>query len=202
MNSPSHFLIGSFLYKFLKEEYGIVLEEESFLRGNVLPDYSPLAVMHPHFCWFSLRYIQRETEILADEELRSATVGKEYSRRLGILCHYYADFFCYSHSRRFKQRVVNHLQYEELLYQFLVSRPEVLQSPRVLPAGWRDAGELSDRISGLLDEYGDASPHFERDIAYTLRVCTELIVALYELSCRRRDNCGGEVYEACGASAG
>lgn len=201
MNSPSHLLIGNFLYGFLKEDHGICLEEASFLRGNVLPDYSPLAVVHPHFYWFSLRYIQRETEALAHDPLQSAVVGRDYSKRLGILCHYYADFFCYAHSRRFRQMVVNHLKYEELLHQFLISHPDVLQRPKVLPTGWRDAGELSDKISGLLEEYMDTAPHFGKDIAYTLRVCTELVVALCELSNRRGDTCGQAFYEACGASA-
>ena len=201
MNSPSHLLIGNFLYEFLKEDYGICLEEASFLWGNVLPDYSPLAVVHPHFSRFSLRYIQRETEALAHDLLPSAVVGRDYSKRLGILCHYYADFFCYAHSRRFRQMVVNHLKYEELLYQFLLSRPDVLQRPKIPSAGWRDAGALSEKIGGLLEEHTGSSPHFAKDIAYTLRVCAELIVALCELSGRRGSSCGRAFYEACGASA-
>jgi hypothetical protein len=152
MNSPSHFLIGSFLYKFLKEEYGIVLEEESFLRGNVLPDYSPLAVMHPHFCGSS-RYIQRGRKSW-QTGAALATVGKSI-QTIGDLCHY-SRTSSVLHSRRFNREWSITCNNVELLYQFW-SPGRRSAEPRVLrPAGGRR--ELSDRSSVCWTSMG-SFPH-------------------------------------------
>jgi hypothetical protein len=184
MNTHSHTLIGNLLHDYLKKEFNIHLDKDEFIRGNVVPDYRTTCVIHPHFIRFSLGYIQREIEELAGINLNSADIGKEYSFKLGMICHYYADFFCHAHSRGYKQAIVNHLRYERCLCNYFVSRLGSIREIKLfLKSDIREsARQINERTKMLFKEYDEASPSYGKDIYYSLHASAGAIVSLISCS--------------------
>ena len=187
MNTCSHVLVGNLLYEHLKAEQGIYLEKSSFISGNVIPDRTSLAVIHPHFMKFSLGFVQEEIESLSDIYLESAFVGSDYSKRLGIICHYYADFFCYAHSNGYKQVVVNHIKYERLLYEYFQNNYEKIAGMKyVFSEGIsRSAFEINEKTKLIHAKYADIEPSYGKDLTYALQACAGTIMSLVYCSCRQ-----------------
>lgn len=201
MNTCSHILVGSLVYEHLKTEQGIYLDRSSFINGNVIPDRTALAITHPHFIKLSLGFVQAEIESLSDVYLESAYVGSEYSRRLGIICHYYADFFCFAHSSGYKQVVINHLKYERLLYEYFqnnfvkisgikLSYPEEI---------CRSAFEINEKMIAAQTKYAGAEPSYDKDLICALKACTSTILSLVNCSLRQSVSTPVEIYREIAA---
>lgn len=170
MNKYSHIMVGELIYEHLKTEHGIHLEKESFIRGNVIPDFSYYAVAHPHFMKLSLKFVQAEIEALSLTYLKSALIGSDYSFHLGIICHYYADFFCYAHSSGYKQVVVNHLKYEHQLYEYFQSNFESVSKLKY-SANKASASpdEINEEMLSFHAQYAACEPAYINDLIYTLK---------------------------------
>ncbi|MFB0920692.1 MAG: zinc dependent phospholipase C family protein [Oscillospiraceae bacterium] len=180
MNKYSHIMIGELIYEYIKKEHGIHLEKESFIRGNVIPDFSYYAIAHPHFMKLSLGYVQAEIESLSNTYVESALIGSNYSLRLGIICHYYADFFCFAHSSGYKQVVVNHLKYEHLLYKYFQDNFDSIAQMKLAFSGniGRNADEINEKMKSLHAEYTNTEPSYSEDLNYALLACAETILSL------------------------
>jgi hypothetical protein len=184
MNTFSHILIGKLLYTYLNREYGIRLDRKYFVRGNYSPDFSVGLLLRPHYMKYKLGFVEREIEALSDLRLDSAEIGREPSKRLGILCHYLADFFCLAHSEGFDRNMIVHVAYERRLHRFLASRRTALSSIRYLPeAGDRiPPGKLSARLGEYHADYLRASRSMGNDIVFSIQVCAEILVSLIRFS--------------------
>lgn len=179
MNTLSHVLMGRFLHDYVRKKHGIALNKESFVWGNVLPDYRISFIQRPHFIANSLNYVQRKISRLLKQQ-RSACRGKTHSKELGILCHYYADFFCFAHTPDFGGNLYQHVRYEDKLYQYFLKHYEEFKIMQFIHPGdiSRDADFIGARFSQLQSSYLQARPSFDNDLIYSILACTELIVIL------------------------
>ena len=115
MKSASHHAMGYLLITALEQE-GVLLDREQFVLGNLLPDYLPELILAPHFTMKCQREIGLFTGVLAAQRVSAkAELPADYSLRLGILCHYITDYFCFAHSREFQQNLAHHSSYEQAL---------------------------------------------------------------------------------------
>jgi hypothetical protein len=201
MNTCSHILVGSLVYEHLKTEQGIYLEKSSFISGNVIPDRTSLAVTHPHFMKFSLGFVQAEIEALSEIYLESAFVGSEYSRRLGIICHYYADFFCYAHSSGYKQIVVNHMKYERLLYEYFQNNFDKIAGTKLASADniSTNANEINDKMRAFHANYSAGEHAYGKDLIYALSACAATVMSLVYCSVRKSAGEPMEMYQTTAA---
>lgn len=201
MNTCSHILVGSLVYEHLKTEQGIYLEKSSFISGNVIPDRTSLAVTHPHFMKLSLGFVQAEIEALSEIYLESAFVGSEYSRRLGIICHYYADFFCHAHSSGYKQIVVNHMKYERLLYEYFQNNFEVIAGTKLGFAGdiSKSACEINEKMRSFHAKYSAGEQSYGKDLIYALSACAATVMSLVRCSVRQSADEALEMYQTTAA---
>ena len=201
MNTCSHILVGSLVYEHLKTEQGIYLEKSSFISGNVIPDRTSLAVTHPHFMKFSLGFVQAEIEALSEIYLESAFVGSEYSRRLGIICHYYADFFCYAHSSDYKQIVVNHMKYERLLYEYFQNNFDKIAGTKlVFPNDIsKSANEINENMRSFHAKYCGSEHSYGKDLIYALSACAATVMSLVHCSVRQSTDEALEMYQTTAA---
>ncbi len=129
---------------------------------------------------YKLGFVEREIEALSGLCLNSAEIGKEPSKRLGVLCHYLADFFCLAHCEGFDRNMIVHMDYERRLHRFLASKRASLDSIRYLSE--QGSGIPSERISAKLGEYHAdylrASRSMGNDIVFSIQVCAETLVSL------------------------
>jgi hypothetical protein len=184
LNTFSHILIGKVLYEYLKEYHGIYLNKKSFIKGNYSPDFNTSAIKRPHYIKYNLNYLQQEINALANTKLKSAHIDKAYSKRLGIICHYCADFFCYTHSIHFKGSTKAHIKYERSLHKYFISRLKIIKSILfMLKKDINiDASIINFKINQYQSDYLDAKACYSNDLFYTFQVCVETVVLLIECS--------------------
>lgn len=180
MNTFSHSMVGDFLQKYLLEQNGIELNMASFIYGNLLPDFKPSYKKLPHAADSWESYIKREIKTLSEHKQTSLRFGPNYSRRLGIICHFYADFFCFPHTEAFEGGTYQHMKYEWELYRFTRQYYPALywtdfgsqmspgQNPEFIYSGFR----------ALQHTYLREEQAFENDIVYTLRACIDAITMI------------------------
>ena len=182
MNKPSHILIATLLYEYVKKQFGIDLEKESFITGNVLPDYRLSFLTRPHFIENNIFYVQKQIQRLLNTEHGPVSISKKHSKLLGIICHYYTDFFCFTHSRNFTGGLLSYLKYENDLYQYLLEHaiPIKVEELDDAPEAERriNTGFIYHAFDKLHAEYLHLSPSYDNDLAYSISACIQAIVLI------------------------
>ncbi len=180
MHTFSHILIGNLIYKYIKEQNGIELNWASFIYGSLLPDFTPSYKKMPHTPDSWARYLKSEIKKLSDHKQVSPYLGSNYSKRLGVLCHFYADFFCYPHTEAFDGGTYQHMKYEWELYRYTQQNNRVLN--RADFGGQKIPIKHPDKIhSGFVtlhNAYLDEEHAFEHDIVFTLYACINTILMI------------------------
>lgn len=131
-----------------------------------------------------LGFVREEIEALSYRTPELNISIKEYSRRLGVICHYIADFFCYPHSVNFDQGSLSHIYYEYMLHRYLISKLDELKYRQlVCSQGLANCPQaVNESIDELQIEYLGAEPAFSNDIMYTLRMCSEALISIFNCS--------------------
>lgn len=177
MNTASHILMGRFLCRYAEENYGIRLEETSFVLGNVLPDYSPSFLVRHHYLDRSGVHVQRMIRHLQARQT-SAENDRRCSKLLGYICHFYADFFCYAHSDGFTGGFTEHMEYESGLHRYFqenrnrLGRVRFMEPAEPLPQG----EDLYRRFESLHTTYLHSQVSYGNDLLYAMMACIDLIV--------------------------
>lgn len=109
----SHLLISQILYKYISNHMGLKLDRLAFAYGNIKPDFNNKDINCSHTLNKSLDIINKYSE-----ELMSKNISiKEFSRRLGVICHFACDYFCLYHREgNEKKGLCEHLLYEVMLH--------------------------------------------------------------------------------------
>jgi hypothetical protein len=180
MNKAAHVFLGKYLCAYVKEEAGIMLDRESFLFGCVLPDLCLNFLIKPHVVENYSACLQGRIQNLLSIKQSSVLFGKDYSKNLGIICHYYTDFFCFPHRRDYAGDIVSHVQYEKDLYRYLQSEAVLQAEPMLMPQRRGEASEemLLGSLKALQEMYLSQCPSFNNDITYCLKACTEALVRI------------------------
>ena len=187
MKKASHHAMGHLLYQALADE-GIFLDRELFVLGNLLPDYMPELILFPHFTSRCQKEIALFSDVLAAQSLGGADeIPAEYALRLGILCHYITDYYCFAHSRAFGKNLRKHGAYERGLNEYFrahYSAGEYTLSGRE-PARCASGRDVARNVARLRHAYAAAPRAYETDLGYAFTACLEAIRALVALSAAR-----------------
>ena len=187
MNLFSHITMGRYLHTYFTEHLGVELDRWTFVRWNFLPDIAPRLLKLSHFKKDIYDLVMEWAENLAahGEEM---TVG-EYSKQLGILCHFMADFFCYAHSETFDGTKIGHLKYELKMQFYGYRRRGMLHAVDLIA----NAAEIDRRmalyeqINELHERYMELAPSYGVDFVYSLTACVELMRGLKEPEAQLQD---------------
>lgn len=198
MNSFSHIMIGSLLHKYIKDLNGVELHWASFIYGNLLPDFKPSYKMLPHEPESWERYIKSEINKLSSHRQRHPDFGPNYSRRLGIICHFYADFLCHPHTDAFEGGTYQHMKYEWELFRYKRKNLDALKQPLGSCMAEGFAGKkIYARFEALYEDYLQLEPCYENDAVYTLRACADLVSLITAHSVAKKElPVGGLLIEA------
>ncbi len=175
MNTTNHLLIGKILYDYFERSLNIRLNESRFLWGNIAPDYdlSLLRAVHTRE-----NYWETAAETLRQLSHRGKGVPQPSTRRLnvrlGIVCHFLADFFCYAHTPNFHGGLAKHIAHERRLELYCRRHYRALQRadfPR-LPLQSGTAEQAMKRIERLNDDFQSKPHSFESEILGALAACS------------------------------
>ncbi len=183
MKKTSHLLMGRLLFEYAEQHFQVALDRRRFLLGNVLPDYLPSFLSRPHFLKYSTGHVKKLTQkLLLRLPLRFESEKRrdKYALRLGMLCHFYTDFFCHAHSPRFKEDPRNHTAYEVALAQYFKENYASIQELTILAKAEEglNAEEIFARFERLQEKYLKAEQAFVQDIVFGFYACVELIIML------------------------
>ena len=111
----THLYIARELHRQLSKN--ILLDYNAFSYGNIKPDIPSKTRQH-HTQENYLEQVLNQISVLEKEEF---TV-QEFSMRLGEICHYFSDFFCYYHlNEHLHKKKINHFFYEISMHISLIS---------------------------------------------------------------------------------
>lgn len=186
MKSTSHFAIGHLLYAALQSR-GIYLNRIAFVYGNISPDYDPFLLVPTHFSKTCERSIAEISAMLCEFPLEDdGRVGVEYSKRLGIMCHFICDFFCRAHNKCFEGGLKRHASYENRMDQYLRRNWQDLfdLEGSALPCRSETARILAYDIADKKSEYLSSPASFKTDLEFAFEACMQCICSLVSMSQR------------------
>lgn len=124
MLPQSHIVIATHLYESIKKNFNVELDKKNLVYGSIKPDIPLHLAGLKHFKPQSFNHICNEIYQLSQLTLADNKEHiKLFSKKIGIVTHYVADYFCVPHNDRktYKSHFLNHLQYENNLHKFYQS---------------------------------------------------------------------------------
>ncbi len=137
--SGTHAIYAKGVEEHLHLAYGINLKRYSLIFGSIHPDFSSsFKKEYPHYLKDSLEEISQRVELMIEAlDTKKELETMAFSRELGIILHYTADYFCRMHNDVGgipHPRKRKHIHYERDLHKFIkkchleVLREEVVNS--------------------------------------------------------------------------
>lgn len=177
MNTFSHITIGNTVRDAMYKETGILLPV-SFVWACCKPDFTLDMIRYPHH--FSeektLRHVQEEIRTLCRPGILHEISWHEFSVRLGMVCHYLCDFFCFVHNDSFDGSFKEHFLYEWHLDAYFRDRRHILKgidyhygAPDI-----NDVDQMLEHIERSHGQYLDLHPSWGIDLICSVQICTEL----------------------------
>ena len=177
LNVYSHLHVSRIVRRYIQREFGVHLPVMTFAYGNMRPDFSPKCKQIPHYKKDMYENIRQEISDLAncEKEKMNRFVLAE---RLGVICHYLCDFFCYAHSEKFTGSLREHFKYESLLNHYIKQRRRTCEQVNFL-ADAQITTNLADLLERLDEQYENyirlqTQPGF--DMVCALQACIEVTV--------------------------
>jgi hypothetical protein len=173
MNFFSHLFISRELYKYFKSE--IELNKWAFAYGNIKPDLPPACFEARHTFENYFKRVNECADQLAKEEL-SLT---EFSIKLGEVCHFACDFFCYYHSNlRLHKKNIYHFIYEiclQLQLNFMQLRHKLK-----IPCESAPYNNFASFIQDMRNKYLADARSMKKDIEYALRAAISIFETILQ----------------------
>lgn len=148
MNPANHLLIASVVYDAVSRVDPGLLHKAAFFWGNISPDITPTQALRSHRAKYRLDLVNRKLS----RTLRAAREGEvglwRRSYRLGVLCHYYADFCCYAHSDDYPKNLLRHMRHEHRLSHYSRQRRALLGQ---LDFVWEELPRGDEALGALLE---------------------------------------------------
>lgn len=121
--AETHKIIASNLYDNIYDLYDFKLDKEKLLWGSIAPDYLPQYRFIRHYKDESINYVSKEimkiifASRLIDLSNLDQVAVRIFSRKIGIISHYLADYVCLPHAKRwtFNGTMRKHIRYESSL---------------------------------------------------------------------------------------
>lgn len=169
MHFLTHVSIASTLYE--KYSAAFPIAKYHFIYGNVKPDLKSNGLAIPH----TLENTIYKTCALYDEIQRENLDILTFSVKLGEVCHYLCDYFCYYHINESDyRRYTDHFVYEMELHAYWLWKR---YSNEVNQFTNNHSLEMSmtSMITRMRKDYDRKSHDFIKDIGYSLQAIDWLI---------------------------
>ncbi len=173
----THLLFADIVYKHLRSKMKI--KKYSFRYGNIKPDVSTFKINMPHTIEGSIEYLVQEIDLLLNEvnniqQLRS----RGFARRLGIINHYIADYFCRAHNKdMIDSGLITHLLYEKKLANLCKKNniKKVQHNYNLDEITETGCTSIKEYILCMHSNYCKEAPDFAVDISYALHTCIIIV---------------------------
>ncbi|MFA9379002.1 MAG: zinc dependent phospholipase C family protein [Lachnotalea sp.] len=168
----THLFISKVLYQHLANE--VELNQRAFSYGNIKPDL-PSSKRNHHTLEKCLDTVCEYSNQLRNKEMSI----EDYSVRLGEICHYISDFFCFYHlSEELHDRKLHHFLYEIRLHMSLFHLKNNFKN-ELLSSTKEPRKNIESMILEMRMAYFSQIHHMEMDVEYALMasvwICDSII---------------------------
>lgn len=119
MFAKTHKLIANNIINTLPIQYNEYINKKYFIYGNIKPDGFSKYKFIKHYKDESYNLMLSKIIFLKDLSLNDIDKYgiKKFNEELGVLCHFFSDYFCLAHDERwlFKTNMIEHIKYESNL---------------------------------------------------------------------------------------
>lgn len=184
MNVFSHFMMGKLLYHNLKN-IDIKLKRNAFIFGNIKPDVSSRYNKLPHYKKDVYSLFKSEVLALCDMKVsEGSSFSSEYSEKLGVICHFISDFFCFAHCEQFDNRGWNHFIYEMKLSFYMLKRKKSMKNIDNLMdySQFYNTNSIFEEMDKENEEYFASHQSEGMDVLCSLQNCISMVLAVVNIS--------------------
>lgn len=182
MRKKSHISLANYLLKSMNVE-GLFNHKKSFYIGSILPDCVPSFITRRHSIDETFEILEEEIKKLTEEYETERGITRYYSRHLGVITHYIADYFTYPHNRTFMGTMKEHCTYErDLKYAIR----EYVKSEDAVKA--REKNRTLENVEEILlfirqmhEEYLKIVGKLKNDCAYIVELCHKVVDAILKI---------------------
>lgn len=181
LNVFSHYTMGNHLYNYFTEKLGATLDRGTFIRWNIMPDIAPSLLKLSHFKKDIYDLVMaRADDLTANKDQMSI---KEFSKQLGILCHFMSDFFCYAHAEYFPGSKIGHLKYELQMQFYSYRNTGIFDAIELISqaAEIEHGLALYEQINELHEHYRLQAPSYAVDFKYSFAACVDLLNGMEQI---------------------
>jgi len=165
----THVLMSQILYKYISNQVNFKLDRLAFAYGNIKPDLNNKDINFEHTLDESLYSVNKYSQKLMSQDISV----KEFSKSLGVICHFACDYFCLYHREgNEKKGLYEHLLYEERLHWKLISL--LLKGKIKLDSYEMSQDSVEDITLNLQEKYNLESKSLTRDIKYALFAASQI----------------------------
>lgn len=186
MRKKSHISLANYLLNSMEFE-GLLDHKKSFYIGSILPDCVPSFLTRKHNIEETFDILRDEIIKITDDYDMEKGITRYYSRHLGVITHYIADYFTYPHNGIFTGNLKDHCTYEnELKYALRAYvKSEEAVKERQKSIGLNTVEDILNFIKKMHQEYLKAIKIIKVDCMYIVELChkvVDMILQIFELS--------------------
>lgn len=194
MFADTHKIIAKNVLDSTSKKYELSLNEKNFVWGAALPDYHPKYRVISHYPDKSMEFVVNEISYLIfagrfidfSEDLFYGISNKIFSRKLGIISHFLADFVCRPHYENwtFNDSMLKHINYERRVKKLATdfNFKDIGLNPIEYELDENGRVQIKDLVRlfvyGVLDDYQDEySMETDLNFAYSInKTITEFVL--------------------------
>ena len=178
MMMKTHIIISKSLINNIDSDKKNMINEKSFIYGNIKPDILSKYKLKKHYLDESYDMIRNKILYLSSlnmSALEKTFTKNLFSQEVGVVCHFLADFFCVAHSERweFKHSMKIHIKYESNLTK--VAKDYKLKNDRC-----RNIEDIDEFFYRLYDEYKKNGNFEQNDLEYSTYTCNTVLNYILE----------------------
>ncbi len=182
MRKKSHISLANYLIKSMKFEE-LIDHKKSFYIGSILPDCVPSFITRKHNIEETFEILKEEILKITDNYDMDRGMTGYYTRHLGVVTHYIADYFTFPHNNIFKGSLKEHCTYErdlKLAFKSYVKSDEAVRR-REKSAIFKSVDEILKFIIEMHEEYLKAIKVIKVDCMYIVELCHKVVDAILQI---------------------
>ncbi|MGB8455294.1 MAG: zinc dependent phospholipase C family protein [Anaerocolumna sp.] len=182
MRKKSHISLANYLIKSMKFEE-LINHKKAFYLGSILPDCVPSFITRKHNIEETFEILKEEILKITDHYDMDRGITGYYSRHLGVITHYIADYFTFPHNDIFTGNLKEHCTYErdlKLAFKSYVKSDEAIRR-REKSAIFKSVDEILKFIVEMHEEYLKAIKVIKVDCMYIVELCHKVVDAILQI---------------------
>lgn len=182
MRKKSHISLASYLIKSMELEE-LNDHKKAFYLGSILPDCLPSFLTRKHTIQETFDILKDEILKITDQYDMEKGITRYYTRHLGVITHYIADYFTYPHNHIFEGTLMEHCNYEnELKHElraYVKSKEAVKQREKIMT--YRTVDDILHFIKLMHEEYLNVIKVVKIDCMYIVELCHKVVDAILQI---------------------